>query len=57
MPCTLPAVAGICPVMLPHGPPQTSCMPCPCGHLEPLRLTVCSTTFPQVDRLSPRGDT
>jgi hypothetical protein len=31
-------------------------MPCPCGYLEPLRLTVCSTTFPQVDRLSPRGD-
>jgi hypothetical protein len=37
--------------------PLTPCMPCPCGHLEPLRLTVCSTTFPQVDRLSPPGDT
>jgi hypothetical protein len=36
--------------------PLTPCMPCPCGYLEPLRLTVCSTTFPQVDRLSSRGD-
>jgi hypothetical protein len=37
--------------------PLTPCMPWPCGYLEPLRLTVCSTTFPQVDWLSPRGDT
>jgi len=26
------------------------------GYLESLRLTVCSTTCPQVDWLSPRGD-
>jgi hypothetical protein len=28
MPCTLPAAAGICPVTLNHGRPQTACMPC-----------------------------
>ena len=36
--------------------PLTPCIPCPCGYLESLRLPVCSTTFPQVDWLSPRGD-
>jgi hypothetical protein len=48
---------ALCLVELRGFEPLTPCMPWPCGHLELPRLTIRSTTFPQVGRPSPRGDT